>query len=420
MDLHDRNRHERSSAKATAGESTIKASKAGLAWWRSRRSNLADLSNTSSTSTSIISTSSPPQRQHRHSGREGSPSSANRLLFDDPTTKGEEGGAAGPASQQPFQTQQKPPQADGRELWTRGSSEPLSPEGDEHNNTDTAATTGAPVLLPAYNNGSTARRRRPQEDLLGSSSGKLKSLKLAPTGSANAAAAAAAAAPSPGTPVTSIGGSDASDSTWTNSLGRAKGRRLEQQQRWRSEEQGRTPSKPPRPVRPGTGAGNGVKVGANRSMAARGEKTTGTAVAQGGAGDGSSGGGSSSMNAPGFAESSAGGGSRGSADGMADTREMAADAWEGMDDEMAVRFNAAAERNVVYDILAVDRGCGFCDTSIVPFPVEEGGQVEAERMREFTSGQSEFLARRWVGGWVGDLGDLGFGCVAPFFKVLVV
>ncbi len=50
----------------------------------------------------------------------------------------------------------------------------------------------------------------------------------------------------------------------------------------------------------------------------------------------------------------------------------------------------------MYDILAVDRGCGFCDTSVVPFEVEEGGAVETERMRGLTSGQSEFLARRWV------------------------
>lgn len=55
----------------------------------------------------------------------------------------------------------------------------------------------------------------------------------------------------------------------------------------------------------------------------------------------------------------------------------------------------AKEPSVVYDILAVDRGCGFCDTSVVPFEVEEGGPVETKRMRGLTSGQSEFLARRW-------------------------
>lgn len=73
----------------------------------------------------------------------------------------------------------------------------------------------------------------------------------------------------------------------------------------------------------------------------------------------------------------------------------------GMDDETAERTNAAKEPSVVHDILAVDRGCGYCDTSVVPFPVEEGGQVAPERMRGLASGQSEFLARRWVGGWGG-------------------
>ena len=400
MDLHDQNYHERSSsAKAAVGEPTKEASK-GLAWWRPRRSSLADLSNTSSTSTSIISTSSSTKH-----GRQDSPSSANRLLFDDPATEGEGGAAvaSGSTAARPFETQQKPQQpAGGKQLWTRGSREGTaapSPEGgDDHANTSSnnacsTTTSGAPslLLLPAYSNGSTARRRRPQEDLLGSSSGKLKSLKLAPTGFVNdatAAAAATAGSSSPGTPVTNIGGSDASDSTWTSSLGRAKGRRHEQerqqqghqhqqQHRWRSEEPGRTPSKPPRPqreeVRPGA-ARSDVEVDTNRSTAAHGEET---AVAHEGAGGGSS--------------------SVGGAGGMVcDATETEPDAWEGMDDETAEQFNAATERSVVYDILAVDRGCGFCDTSVVPFPVEEGGQVAAARMRDLTSGQSEFLARRWA------------------------
>lgn len=61
---------------------------------------------------------------------------------------------------------------------------------------------------------------------------------------------------------------------------------------------------------------------------------------------------------------------------------------------VASRESAREEPNVVYDILAVDRGCGYCDTSVVPFPVDEREEVSLERIRAVTAGQGEFLARR--------------------------
>ena len=65
---------------------------------------------------------------------------------------------------------------------------------------------------------------------------------------------------------------------------------------------------------------------------------------------------------------------------------------EGMDDDTAVGM--VREPSVVYDILAVDRGCGYCDTSVVPFRVDDGGEVPGEKMRALTAGQGQFLARR--------------------------
>lgn len=49
---------------------------------------------------------------------------------------------------------------------------------------------------------------------------------------------------------------------------------------------------------------------------------------------------------------------------------------------------------VVYDVLAVDRGCGNCDTSVVPFPMEAREEVPLDKMRAVAAGQGEFLARR--------------------------
>lgn len=68
------------------------------------------------------------------------------------------------------------------------------------------------------------------------------------------------------------------------------------------------------------------------------------------------------------------------------------------DDVESAADNCAsvAEPSVVYDVLAVDRGGGYCDTSVVPFPVDESSEVMADKMRAITSGQGEFLARRCV------------------------
>lgn len=324
----------------------------GFGWWRPRsilRASLADVS-LSTTNTSVVSSSNgtcSPPLPHRAGGEgESSPSS----LFD-----------VAAAEQQQFETQLKP-KIQHNNNWTRGSrdgTEAPSPDDDDdatnnhHNDADSAAA--SPSLLPAYNNDS-ARRRRPEQDLLGSSSGKLKSLKLAPIDSEQpathkAAAAAAVDSDRPGTPVRGGG----VGSTWC--VGPLQVRRQEQQdeqQRRRLDEQRRTPSKPPRPNHHHAGGG---AVGARFAVA--GEGGTGTlgekAPAQAGVGEGSS--------------------------------------WweEGMDDETAAEVSTTS---VVYDVLAVDRGCGYCDTSVVPFPVEDGGQVAAERMRALTSGQGEFLARR--------------------------
>ncbi|CAM9604175.1 unnamed protein product [Ectocarpus sp. 8 AP-2014] len=319
----------------------------GFAWWRPRsilRASLADVS-LSTTNTSVVSnsnsTSSPPLPHQGGGEGESSPSS----LFD-----------VAAAAQQQFETQLKP-KIQHHNNWTRGSrdgTEAPSPDEDDATNTHhkdaDSASAASPSLLPAYNNDS-ARRRRPEQGLLGSSSGKLKSLKLAPIGSEqlakHTAAAAAVDSDRPGTPVRGGG----VGSTWC--VGPLQVRRQEQQdeqQRRRLDEQRRTPSKPPRPDHNAGAVGARFAVASEGGMGALGEKAT----AQAGVGEGS-------------------------------WRE------EGMDDETAAGVSTTS---VVYDILAVDRGCGYCDTSVVPFPVEEGGQVAAERMRALTSGQGEFLARR--------------------------
>lgn len=414
MDIHDRSCHLRSSVKAAAaamaadGDRPEKESNNGFLWWRPRRPTLADLSNTSSTSTSIISTSSPPQRPQRH--KETSCSSANRLLFDGPATaiaSGEGGGAppavVPPPQQQQFETQQKQP-ADGRYMWTRGSrdgTEALSPEEDDGESiggriTTTTRAAGPPTLfLPAYNNDSAQRRRRPvQEDVInGSSSGKLKSLKLAPTASAVPLPAAATSC--------SSGGGKGVD--WdrpgrslpkNNGGGGGGGGTSEQRRRWQSEERRRrTLSKPPRPEQASTrNSSSSVKRTINGSVAKgdkeaeRGEGSETMVVPVGQAQDG----GSTSTHGM-FCEG------RKEHKAINHSKEEEEEEEEvGMDDDTAARVNTAKEPSVVYDILAVDRGCGYCDTSVVPFPVKEGGQVTAARMRGLTSGQSEFLARRWV------------------------
>lgn len=66
---------------------------------------------------------------------------------------------------------------------------------------------------------------------------------------------------------------------------------------------------------------------------------------------------------------------------------------EGLDDETAL--SRPCRPRVVYDILAVDRGCGNCDTSVVPFPLNDGGRVSTGQMRAVAAGQGDFLARRW-------------------------
>ena len=66
---------------------------------------------------------------------------------------------------------------------------------------------------------------------------------------------------------------------------------------------------------------------------------------------------------------------------------------EGMDDETAL--GRPSRPRTVYDILAVDRGCGNCDTSAVPFSVKDEGEVETGQIRAVTAGQGDFLARRW-------------------------
>ncbi|CAM9151547.1 unnamed protein product [Ectocarpus sp. 4 AP-2014] len=325
----------------------------GFAWWRPRsilRASSADVS-LSTTNTSVVSnsnsTSSPPLPPPHQDGGEGESSPSS--LLD-----------VAAAAQQQFETQLKP-KIQHHNNWTRGSrdgTEAPSPDEDDatnnhHNDADSAAAAASPSLLPAYNNDS-ARRRRPEQGLLGSSSGKLKSLKLAPIGSEQlakhtaAAAAAAAAVDSdrPGTPVRGGG----VGSTWC--MGPLQVRRQEQQdeqQRRRLDEQRRTPSKP-RPNHNAGAVGARFAVASEGGMGTLGERAT----AQEGVGETS-------------------------------WRE------EGMDDETAAEGSTTS---VVYDVLAVDRGCGYCDTSVVPFPVEEGGQVAAERMRALTSGQGEFLARR--------------------------
>lgn len=65
---------------------------------------------------------------------------------------------------------------------------------------------------------------------------------------------------------------------------------------------------------------------------------------------------------------------------------------EGLDDETAL--SRPSRPRVVYDILAVDRGSGNCDTSVVPFPLNDGGQVSTKQIRAVTAGQGDFLARR--------------------------
>lgn len=63
-------------------------------------------------------------------------------------------------------------------------------------------------------------------------------------------------------------------------------------------------------------------------------------------------------------------------------------------DRMGKTEDDGGQPRVVYDVLAVDRGCGKCDTSVVPFPLEDEDLVSAEKMRAVTAGQGEFLARR--------------------------
>ncbi|CAN0365044.1 unnamed protein product [Ectocarpus fasciculatus] len=262
------------------------------AWWRPRailRASLADVSlsttNTSAVSSSNNSTSSPPLPPHQDGGGgggggegESSPSS----LFD-----------VAAAEQQQFETQLKP-KIQHHNNWTRGSrdgTEAPSPDEDDatnnrHSDTDSAAAAAPSSLLPAYNNDS-ARRRRPEQDLLGSSSGKLKSLKLAPMGCseeqpAKHTAAAAVDSDRPGTPVRGGG----IGSTWC--VGPLQVRRQEQQdeqQRRRLDEQRRTPSKPPRPNHhAGAGVDARFDVASEEGgMGTLGEKAT----AQAGVGKGS-------------------------------------------------------------------------------------------------------------------------------------
>ncbi|CAM9329854.1 unnamed protein product [Ectocarpus sp. 12 AP-2014] len=256
----------------------------GFAWWRPGsivRASLADVS-LSTTNTSVVSNSnstrSPPPPHQGGGDGESSPSS----LFD-----------VAAAAQQQFETQLKP-KIQHNNNWTRGSrdgTEAPSPDEDDattnnnhHNVVDSAAAAASsPSLLPAYNNDS-ARRRRPEQGLLGSSSGKLKSLKLAPIGSEqlakHTAAAAAVDSDRPGTPVR--GGSVGS--TWC--MGPLQVRRQEQQdeqQRRRLDEQRRTPSKPPRPNHNAGAVGARFAVASEGGMGTLGEKAT----AQAGMGEGS-------------------------------------------------------------------------------------------------------------------------------------
>lgn len=61
----------------------------------------------------------------------------------------------------------------------------------------------------------------------------------------------------------------------------------------------------------------------------------------------------------------------------------------------ATRRGSKGGPHAMYDILAVDRGCGFCDTSVVPFAVnEDGKEITTARIRAVTAGEGEFLARR--------------------------
>ncbi|CAN0252636.1 unnamed protein product [Ectocarpus sp. 13 AM-2016] len=257
----------------------------GFAWWRPRsilRASLADVS-LSTTNTSVVSnsndTSSPPPPHQGDGEEESSPSS----LFD-----------VAAAAQQQFETQLKP-KIQHHNNWTRGSrdgTEAPSPDEDDttnnnnhHNDVDSAAPAAAssPSLLPAYNNDS-APRRRPEQGLLGSSSGKLKSLKLAPIGSEqlakHTAAAAAVDSDRPGTPI----GGGSVGSTWC--VGPLQVRRQEQQdeqQRRRLDEQWRTPSKPPRPNHNAGAVGARFTVASEGGIGTLGKKAT----AQAGVGEGS-------------------------------------------------------------------------------------------------------------------------------------
>ncbi|CBN74195.1 hypothetical protein Esi_0013_0117 [Ectocarpus siliculosus] len=259
----------------------------GFAWWRPRsilRASLADVS-LSTTNTSVVSNSnsnsnSSPPLPHQGGGEgEGEGESSPSSLFD----------VAAAAQQQQFETQLKP-KIQHHSNWTRGSrdgTEAPSPDEDDatnnHHNDADSATAASPSLLPAYNNDS-ARRRRPEQGLLGSSSGKLKSLKLAPIGSEqlakHTAAAAAVDSDRPGTPVRGGG----IGSTWC--VGPLQVRRQEQQdeqQRRRLDEQRRTPSKPPRTNHHAGAVGARFAVASEGGMGTLGEKAT----AQAGVGEGS-------------------------------------------------------------------------------------------------------------------------------------
>lgn len=55
---------------------------------------------------------------------------------------------------------------------------------------------------------------------------------------------------------------------------------------------------------------------------------------------------------------------------------------------------SGGQLRLVYDVLVVDRGCGKCDTSLVPLTMEDWDPLSTEKMRAVTAGQGEFLAKR--------------------------
>lgn len=351
--LYDRNC--RQGPASDTGAAPKKEMSNGLSWWGLKR----DLSTASSARTSIMSTSSPREGRQHPLVEDDSPSSANRLLFDGASS------SDSAAPQQQFATQEKPKRREDsnyhhRLQWTRGSRDTEGPSPEEQRQDEHDSSNDS------------ARRRRPERDLLGSSSGKLKSLKLAPTssatGSSNNSGERSAGTDRPDTP--GVGGGEG-DSPRTLGAPRVCRQEETEHQPRQVGACRRTPSKPPRPQQQCHTAETRGRVKGNGGGSNR-ERRDGETAVGGGVGAG----------------------------------ETTSDRWgckaymagvdEGMDDETAVAVNTAKEPSVVYDILAVDRGSGYCDTSVVPFPVKEGGEVAAERMRALTSGQGDFLARRWA------------------------